>query len=478
MKTIKLLLILMLFPMTVLASETLGGGQVWPDYEVQDIDSCVIWTVLDLASKNAYIDGGYISSLTSLGVDSLHVVNQLQADSAYITVDSVDTQHLVSDVDITSPHFTSTDSLYFYTSNYNFYIRQAAGAAGDRDMGLYFVEEDGAEHIIEFNDGESRYIFDEDIKTNGEFWSTSTFCFDGVYNRIYTTYNVDMIIDPDEGGNAVIELGSVADADTIDVPASCFLRLMSAPIFAEISTPTAIPNYGKLYTKTDNELYFQDGAGNEHVMTRGTSDHAEMGNIYGNDATEALAIANVWYGMYHANINSGEISGFTYTDGTVGAGNITTAQGGLGINIADAAHGLVDGDIICVQSANHSGVDTVTYVDAGNFEITIAYVGDEAGTWQEGSYLEVATAGQYRGIWDACCTQSAANAQTTIITGFVNTVQGTKITALKYLSNANDIAAPGGNALMDLSVGDRLWFGLQSTVAQTITFKVRNVSID
>ena len=33
----------------------------------------------------------------------------------------------------------------------------------------------------------------------------------------------------------------------------------------ETTTPTADANYGKVYTKTDNALYFQDGAGNEHI---------------------------------------------------------------------------------------------------------------------------------------------------------------------------------------------------------------------
>ena len=34
----------------------------------------------------------------------------------------------------------------------------------------------------------------------------------------------------------------------------------------EIATPTADANYGKVYTKTDNKLYFQDGAGTEHEI--------------------------------------------------------------------------------------------------------------------------------------------------------------------------------------------------------------------
>jgi hypothetical protein len=35
----------------------------------------------------------------------------------------------------------------------------------------------------------------------------------------------------------------------------------------EITTPTARANYGKLYCKSDNALYFQDGAGVEHTVT-------------------------------------------------------------------------------------------------------------------------------------------------------------------------------------------------------------------
>ena len=34
----------------------------------------------------------------------------------------------------------------------------------------------------------------------------------------------------------------------------------------ETTTPTADTNYGKIYTKTDNKLYFQDGAGVEHEI--------------------------------------------------------------------------------------------------------------------------------------------------------------------------------------------------------------------
>lgn len=35
----------------------------------------------------------------------------------------------------------------------------------------------------------------------------------------------------------------------------------------ETTTPTATDSVGKVYTKSDNKLYFQDGAGTEHEIT-------------------------------------------------------------------------------------------------------------------------------------------------------------------------------------------------------------------
>ena len=44
--------------------------------------------------------------------------------------------------------------------------------------------------------------------------------------------------------------------------------MLEGGVFAikETTTPTATTNYGKVYTKTDNKLYFQDGAGSEHEL--------------------------------------------------------------------------------------------------------------------------------------------------------------------------------------------------------------------
>ena len=47
----------------------------------------------------------------------------------------------------------------------------------------------------------------------------------------------------------------------------CEASSIAALHIPEITTPTAITNYGAIYTKSDNKIYFQDGAGAEHEIT-------------------------------------------------------------------------------------------------------------------------------------------------------------------------------------------------------------------
>lgn len=252
----------------------------------------------------------------------------------------------------------------------------------------------------------------------------------------------------------------------------------------ETTTPTPVPDYGVVYFKSDNMLYFQDGAGTERVIGLGSSDYGEMGNVFGSDAPEIIPSADEWCALHHANITGSAPhlnSGFTFVAGFDGSGTTTTAQAGASINIADTAHGLADGDIVTIQSANHVGVGTVLTTgvtdNANNFEVDISYVADEAITWQMGSYLLVATSGTYRGAWNASFYQSTNNTKTTIVTPFISTTSNTKATAQRLLTNNTDIGSIGGNTLAEVTAGDRIWFAVKTTVAQTLTFTIRNASI-
>lgn len=51
------------------------------------------------------------------------------------------------------------------------------------------------------------------------------------------------------------------------ITANSRFELQKAPMLPEITTPTAVADVGKIYTKSDNKLYFQDGAGVEHEVS-------------------------------------------------------------------------------------------------------------------------------------------------------------------------------------------------------------------
>ncbi len=77
MKTIKLMLVLALFPAFMSASEDIGGGQIWPEFTKINVDSLYVWALLDLDTHGATF------SFTAAEVDSIN------------------TQHLVVDADAT-----------------------------------------------------------------------------------------------------------------------------------------------------------------------------------------------------------------------------------------------------------------------------------------------------------------------------------------------------------------------------------------
>jgi len=229
--------------------------------------------------------------------------------------------------------------------------------------------------------------------------------------------------------------------------------------------------------------FFGDVEVNGDLVVSGTiggADYGEMGNVYGSTATELLPSADEWAAMYHANITGSAPhlnSGFSFVAGKAGNGTTTTAGTGDSINVNDGTHGLLEGDIVTVQSANHVTIAYVTYIDANNFQIKVTYVADEAITWQMGSYLLVANTGVYRGAWNASFSQSLNNTQTSIVSPFLNITQATKATTSRLLANNSDVGSIGGNGIMSFSANDRIWFAAQTTAGQTLSFIIRNVSI-
>lgn len=256
----------------------------------------------------------------------------------------------------------------------------------------------------------------------------------------------------------------------------------------ETTTPAAVSGDGAFYFKNDDEAYAQDGAGIEERIKRGSSDYGEMGNVYGSSATELMRATDEWHAAFHTNITGSSPhlnNNFTFTAGlenTIAsiADNSGTAAGTVLVTTG-TAHGLTVGDYITQNDCtdgNYVGVFTVLTVPlTTTYTITATWGATGTGYVQMGSYLTVASSGIYRGVWSMAISQSAANSQTTIITPFVNTNQSTKAVAVRLVDNSSDIGSIGGNGLMSFSAGDRVWFAVQSTSAQTLTFLIFNVTI-
>ena len=90
-------------------------------------------------------------------------------------------------------------------------------------------------------------------------------------NTIYTNIQFVTGGDKDAPSNGTARM-TITDTGEIGIgtetpSANADLTLENGVLnLKETTTPTADTNYGKIYTKSDNKLYFQDGAGNEYTV--------------------------------------------------------------------------------------------------------------------------------------------------------------------------------------------------------------------
>lgn len=187
--------------------------------------------------------------------------------------------------------------------------------------------------------------------------------------------------------------------------------------FKEEVTPTPVSGYGAIYSKTDNGLYFQDGAGAEHILhnealsslwcnaqttasitvTISTQNaftlmtcfenvgpEDDLGNLTGNTSTNLITVGANAAGLfdfdYHASITA---AGGASKEMIIAIGitlatplDITDADDSGGadpITITSTAHGLLDGDMVRIagitDKTEANGDFIVTSVTANTFDL-------------------------------------------------------------------------------------------------------------
>jgi len=227
----------------------------------------------------------------------------------------------------------------------------------------------------------------------------------------------------------------------------------------ETTTPAAVDGYGKVYTKTDNDLYFQDGSGQEHVIV-----HGNYGEFKISDNTTATTIRgdNEWQALT-SNVVTGLLQGMTFDAGSLGEIASTSGTGTVA-TINDLAHGLSVGDIISINgTTSFNGVFAVNTAATDSFTILHAATTNETGFWQQGASLTVGAGseGVYKGTWSSCGT-SATTGNSFDFAPYINTTRAGAATARRKFSNT-DFGSFGGTELVNLVVGD------------IISFMVRNI---
>lgn len=278
---------------------------------------------------------------------------------------------------------------------------------------------------------------------------------------------------------------SEASADTVSliVGGQECIRLVEASNigachFPEITTPTAITDFGAIYPKSDNSLYFQDGDGNEHKVSLGADHYASM-NEHGNSTPLDIGEAATPIGV--GGMSGVNVVGFTFDAGSTGPiASFTNAAGG-NVTVGDVAHGLADGDIISITgTTNYNGVFVVQNKADDTFEITHTDDGDDGtGDWYQASALIVSALGEgvYMLIYSINAESGGANKEFEWHI-YINENEQEVTHANQFFAGSAREQSVGGNGVLTLAVGDRVGLFVAGVTDGTdITHKSVTVSL-
>jgi len=240
----------------------------------------------------------------------------------------------------------------------------------------------------------------------------------------------------------------------------------------EITTPTALSNWGKVYPKSDNVLYFQDGAGIEHEL-RTLGDAYGEAYIYNNSTATVIETADTPIAL-NGIIQTGLVQGWTFETGSTAAISVYADYSGTvaGTVLATSTHGLATNDIITIRgTTNYNGIFQVTVVDSTHFYFSDTWVAnDGASDFDQGARLIAGTgsAGIYSASWQMSTTPAAASILTWKMN--INTIPQNKSTAERKYP-INDLGSCSSTCVLDISVGDVVWLTVQSDATANITNK-------
>jgi hypothetical protein len=252
---------------------------------------------------------------------------------------------------------------------------------------------------------------------------------------------------------------------------------MSSPLFhsvglQEITTPGAVAGQAQVYAKSDNNMYFLDGAGVEAEVT-----DTKRGQVVLEDNAAAFVVNSTGdpHCFHSAAGAASHLNGWTFVPGSAGTPTTisTVADGGSSdlLITTSGVHGRSVGDIVShtdMDVAAHAGVfqiatvpSTTTYTVPGTFGgADVNGVMDAATS----GVVDAGSAGGYRLNWVA----SASAPDNNQLFNFdmrknAEVISGTKVQ--RKFATQNDTGHIGGFAFVTVVDGDRLSFQIENATA-------------
>ena len=257
------------------------------------------------------------------------------------------------------------------------------------------------------------------------------------------------------------------------VNASDVVTLEKEITIKEITTPSPVGSYGKLYTKSDNILYFQDGAGTEHAIVAAGRYYGEVYISGSSDAT-VIETADTPIAL-RVNILAGNLDGWTFGAGSTAGITAFADYGGTvtGAVLATSTHGLTTGDIITIRgTTNYNGIFQITVVDSTHFYFTAIWVADDGASDYDQPARVIAgvgAAGTYAAIWQM--STASASTQTLIWKMNINITPCFKSTAERIYTINNLYNTCSSSCIFTIADGDVIWLSVQADGTGNITNK-------
>ena len=243
-------------------------------------------------------------------------------------------------------------------------------------------------------------------------------------------------------------------------------------LLVEVSgTPTAVAGSARFYTKSDNLPYFQDGAGVERSLLVTSMD---QGQVYDHAQTVlTIDTASTWHAEGgNGNWSSEKLAGWTFVDGTTATAVTVyaSADGGAATTVTAAGHGLSNDDQCTISgSTNYNNTGTiahsVTNVSGNDFEINVAFAGDDAaGNVSRGPYLLAGAdaAGEYGIHMHQSAGQPGGASQEVETSVFLNADQISNLQYHREYAAGGDVGAAAVSAIQTIAASDRLWLAARN----------------